>query len=67
MAKASSRSQRPAAPSRRKRRPAGGSEESLNNDRAVDLHRLGEADFGNEKIECLLGFDLNALASIPTF
>ena len=66
MPKASSRPKRPAAPSRRKRRPVG-SEESLNNDRAVDLHRLADFEIGNEKIECLLGFDTNALASIPQF
>ena len=63
----SSRSKRPAVHARRKRRRTTGTEESLNSLRAIDLYRLADQDFGAEKLDCLLAFDRDALASIPQF
>ena len=63
----SSRSKRPTAPARRKRRRPTGTDESLNTARGVDLYSLADGDFGAENVECILGFDRDALASIPQF
>jgi len=65
--KTTSRSKRPTTTARRKRRRPSGSDESLNTARAVDLFRLADGDFGGENIECLVGFDSDALAAVPQF